>query len=257
MSESANDHVETLEDGHIYFLYRPRVEEHEPSGPDDLQQLYMVLSPTGKKSYRLAIIGREALPDPTREGHERYWGFVDAVTATPRELMDGLTEQTYQTKTRGTRHQPAARPAGEGVYALLRHDDHTHLAYALELPSDTGAVQTALNIADEASYVISVRNPEKGAPPRAQLPERQKADFPQRLMEVFHDRKFAEVDPPEFLDHEGAAFVMIAASESPEEELGIELDTDREDRASADIFNDLRLRKSEHPVEPLLKGDWA
>lgn len=138
----------------------------------------------------------------------------------------------------------------------MRHRDHTHLVYALELPSKTGAVQKAPHIEDEASYIITVRNPDKGAPPRAQLPREQEADFPKRLQKIFRDRKFAEVDPVDFLDFEGAAFIMVSASADPEQELGIDLDPDQETRTSADIFKDLALHKSEHPVEPLFEGEW-
>jgi hypothetical protein len=250
------DDVTVLEKGNIYFFYKPRVEEHEPSKQSDLQQFYMVLSPQGKRLYRMGVIGREQLPDPAKKGKARYWGFIDAVEKSGRKLAEGLTEDTYETKTRGTRDQPAARPAGEGVYQILRHGNHTHLIYALELPRKTGEVQDALNIEDEASYIISIRNPDKAAPPRAGLPQRDRAEYPKKLKQVFRDRKFADADPPDFLDHEGAEFLMIAASENPEEELGIHLDTDKETRDSADIFRDLRLHTSEHPIEPLFKGEW-
>lgn len=73
---------------------------------------------------------------------------------------------------------------------------------------------------------------------------------------MFGDRKFADVDPPDLLDHEGAEFLLLAAAEDPERELGIELDEAREQKAHARIFRDLRLHKSEHPVEPLFEGDW-
>ncbi|MCW8195490.1 hypothetical protein F6455_11890 [Proteobacteria bacterium 005FR1] len=256
MASKDGDDVQVLERGHIYFLYRPRVEEHEPSGQGDLQQFYIVLSPHGKKRYRLGVIGREKLPDPSASGKERFWGFIDAVESDGRKLVEGLTEETYQTKTRGTRHQPAARPAGEGKYQILRHGDHTHLIYALELPRKPGDVQKQLNIEEEGSYIISIRNPDKASPPLAGLPSRQQARFPKNLQRAFRDRKFADADPPEFLDHEGAEFVMIAAAESPREELGIHIETERESRDKADIFRDLHLHKSEHPIEPLFKGEW-
>jgi hypothetical protein len=256
MAKQEQEDVQVLERGHIYFLYRPRVEEHEPGGQRDLQQFYMVLSPHGEKTYRLAVLGREKLPDPSAKGKERYWGFIDAVESDGRALVEGLTEKTYETKTRGTRHQPAARPAGEGKYQVLRHGDHTHLIYALELPRKPGEVQHELNIEEEGSFIISIRNPDKGAPPRAGLSNRQQARFPKELKELFRDRKFADADPPDFLDHEGAEFLMIAASESPEQELGVHIDTDRETRDKADIFRDLHLHRSEHPTEPLFKGEW-
>lgn len=256
MARKQQHDVRTLENGHVYFLYRPRVEEHEPREQEDLQQLYMVLSPHGKKSYRLALIGREKMPDPENKGRGRYWGFIETVEHSGRKLAEGLTEETYETKTRGTRHRPAARPAGEGVYQIVRHDDHTHLVYALELPRKPGEVQEELNIEDEASYILSIRNPDSGAPPRAGLPKRERAEYPKKLEEAFRGRKFADADPPDFLDHEGAEFLMISASEDPEQELGIKLDRDKESRTSADIFRDLHVHKSETPVKPLFEGEW-
>src|SRR6266853_6356315 len=45
------------------------------------------------------------------------------------KVEDALDRQQYETKTRGERVRPEARRAGEGVYVLARHGDHTHLAY--------------------------------------------------------------------------------------------------------------------------------
>jgi hypothetical protein len=60
------------------------------------------------------------------------------------------------------------------------------------------------------------------------------------------------VEPPDFLDFEGTELLFIGATEDVSEELGLELETEDESEATAEIFNDLRLEKSEHPVEPLL-----
>ena len=40
-------------------------------------------------------------------------------------------------------------------------------------------------------------------------------------------------------------------------ELGIELEPQHEDLATARIFTDLQLEQSVHPLEPLVKGEWA
>src|SRR5690606_27537612 len=120
----------------------------------------------------------------------------------PRKIEKEFEGSSYRTKTRGERHEPPARPAGEGVYSLARHGDHTHLIYALELPKEPGEPQRQLRIEEEGSYIISVKNPEAPSPPRAGLSEDQKTDFPQKLQELFDGRKFLPVDPPDFLDHE-------------------------------------------------------
>lgn len=256
MAEESRSQVETLEQGHIYFFYRPRVEEKEPEGAEDVQRLSLVIHPYDKARYRLVQIGRRRLPDPEQGGRARFWGFVDSVANRPEKTEKALQERTYKTKTRGERHTPAARPAGEGVYRILRHDDHTHLVYALELPRKPAEVQQELNIEEDASYIISIKNPEAGSPRSAGLSEGQQAKYPKKLQEVFRGRKFSECDPPDFLDKPGTEFLLIRASEDMTDELGIRLDTDRETRSKADIFKDLKLDKAEHPLAPLFKGEW-
>ncbi|MEX0886041.1 MAG: hypothetical protein WD009_06335 [Phycisphaeraceae bacterium] len=249
--------VETLEGGHIYFIYRPRVEQEQVEDADDIQQLYMVLKPKGKGKYRLIVLGRRELPDISKRGRSRHWGYVDMVANRPKAVEEAFDEQHYETTTRGERVRPAGRPVGEGVYRIVRHGDHTHLIYGLELPAKPGEAQKALNIEAEASYIISIRNPEKPAPPSAGLPKKDRADLPRALQERFEGRQFFDADPPDFLNHEGVELLLISAAEDVKEELGIELDTDDESESTADVFNDLRMERSEHPVEPLLKGKWA
>ena len=249
--------VKVLERGHIYFFYRPRVDEQEAKGPADVRRFYMVLHPHGKRRYRLVIIGEKRLPAVTRAGDRKSWGFVEKVSSRAEGVEDELDPETYATKTRGERHVPAARPAGEGVYAIVRHDDHTHLAYALELPAKPGDVQRALNIGEEGSYIISVKNPEAPSPPGLGLDETRQPHFPKDLKATFRGRRFVAVDPPDFLDYEGAEILLIGASQDVYNELGVRLEAEHESAASAEIFKDLRLEKSLHPVTPLLQGKWA
>lgn len=257
MAHKQNDgNIQTLERGQIYFFYRPRVEEHDPHSTRDIQQLYMVLSPDGQKRYRLVILGRKKLPDPSQSGRGRFWGFIETVTSSPQSIERELEEQKYATKTRGERTRPAARPAGEGVYRILRHDDHTHLVYALELPRQPDEVQRELRIEEEASYIISIKNPEQGSPRAAGLSEEKQAAYPKILQKAFRDRKFVEADPPRFLDYEGTEFLLISASDDVSDELGVQLHTDREQETTADIFQDLKLDKDKHPLEPLFQGKW-
>lgn len=246
----------TLERGSVYFFYRPKVEEEDPGSLSELQRFYMVMSPEKRDRYRLAVIGRKRLPHPGRSGGARSWGFVDIVRKNPKSIAEELGGEVYGTKTRGQRHAPAARPAGEGVYRIVRHDDHTHFVYALELPKSTGEVQEDLRLEEQASYVISIKNPERGSPVAVGLGEDRQAKFSKKLMERFRGRRFSEADPPDFLDKQGAEFLLISASEDVKEELGITLETERESAASADIFKDLKVDKKARPTEPLFKGKW-
>jgi hypothetical protein len=244
---------EVVERGNIYFIYRPRVEETRPEGLDAIQQLHMVLAPEGRKLFRMINIGRKRLPDVSE--HERNWGFVEAVTKSGQEIEEGLRREEYATKTRGERTQPAARPAGEGVYALVRMDDTLHLAYELELPEKGGPVQKALNIAPKASFVLSVRNPEKGAPRTVGRGREDQPDYPKELQKEFRDRRFASEDP-RLLDYEGAEIILVGARSDPEKSYGVDLGAEDEDEGSAEIFKELRFAKSRHPVRPLLSGEW-
>lgn len=254
MAQDGNK-AEVLERGDIYFVYRPKVEEESPRGLDDVQRLYVVLSPEDERRYRLIAVGRKRMPE-IEDGNEQNWSFVEKVTREAGDIEEQLRGETYETKTRGERHQPPARPAGEGVYALTRHDDHTRLSYILELPEEPDEVQREMNIEEEASYVLSVKNPEKPAPRGAGLGEEREADYPKRLRERFEDRRFIPVDPPDFLDYEGAEVLLVGATGDLPEELGVELDPERETEDTAEIFEDLQMAKSRHPVEPLFGGEW-
>jgi hypothetical protein len=247
--------ADVLERGNIYFMYRPKVEQSSASGLEDVQRFFVILSPYGQQRYRLIVIGRKQLPEI--ESHrDRGWGFVEKVRHRAEDIEDDLDALTYPTKTRGERHLAPARPAGEGVYVLVRHDDHTHLAFALELPRKPGAVQHELNIPQEGSYIIAVKNPEQPAPPGVGLNGNEQAVLPRPLQQRFKGRRFVPVDPPTFLDQEGAELVIIGAGEDTSEELGVSLDPERETLETAEVFSDLRLERSQHPLQPLFEGKW-
>jgi hypothetical protein len=243
---------EVLESGEVFFFYRPRVGVTDVKDLSDVQRLFLVLRPDGAQRHRRMIVGRKRLPDP--DSHEREWAFVAEVTSDPAELRDDIERFEYETKTRGARVQPEARPAGEARYAIVDHDGHTHLAYWLELPREPGEAQRMLGIEREASYIVAVRNPDAPAPPGMGLSEHQRADFPAELRERFDGRRFVALNPPGFLDYPGAEVVLIGASSEASAELGIELDAQAERLEDAHIFEELRLHPEDLPVEPLEHG---
>ncbi|MCZ4090445.1 hypothetical protein [Sinorhizobium psoraleae] len=243
-----------LEEGDIFFLYRPRVEEEHPSSIGDVQRFEMVLRPHGGEKVRLLVVGRKRLPEAER--HERHWGFVEAIRHSAKGIEKELRERRYDTGTRGERRRPAARPAGEGVYAITLEDGQMHLSYALELPEKPGQVQKAFKIAPEASYALSIKNPEKGKPVNAGLREEDEADYPEKLQEEFRGRRFAREDVG-LLDFKGAEFILIGARSNPESEYGHDLGAEHENYEHAETIRRLRMVKSRHPVKPLLEGGWA
>ena len=244
---------QVLERGDIYFLYRPRVGTDEAHSLRDVERFYILLKPWRRHAYRLIIVGRKRLPDPGR--HDRFWAFVYRVFSDRKALNEELGERAYDTKTRGERKIGAVRPAAEGIYAIVRHGEHTHLAYVLELPRRQGAAERELNIKREASYVVAVRNPDSPRPANTGLDSDRDARFPKKLAEKFRGRRFIPIDPPEFLDYEGAELMLIGAAENAEEELGLEFKPDRENLHTADVLRDLKLPR-EIVREPLFEGEW-
>jgi hypothetical protein len=242
-----------IERGDVFFFYRPRVDTDEVDDLGDVQRFFLVLKPDGTHRFRRVVVGRKRLPDALR--HEREWAFVAEVADDPEELQDELTGQVYETKSRGVREQGAARPVGAGRYALVDHDGHTHLAYELERPHQPGPAQDTFGIRPEASYIIAVRDPRADAPPGTGLRPEQRAQYPPELLERFGGRRFAPVDVPELLDHEGAELVLIGAGEEVDPDLGIDLGAAAEHAAQADIFRQLRIRPEELPVDPLERGE--
>lgn len=249
MPERNGESPNVVERGDIFFLYRPRVDEDDPSGLPDVQRFFVVLRPDRGK-IRLLVVGRKRLPDASR--HERNWGFVAKVTKAPDEIEKDLREETYETKTRGEQRQPAARPAGEGRYVIAVMDGQMHLAYALEHPEHPAEVQQAFKIAPEASFALSVKNPEAGSPPGMGLGKDQEADYPERLQREFRGRRFEREDI-RLLDTEGAEFILVGARTDPEAAYGVDIEAGRH----PDILRELHMAKSRHPIRPLFEGRWA
>ncbi|KAJ3131353.1 hypothetical protein HDU90_008344 [Geranomyces variabilis] len=258
----------TLEKGQIYFFYRPKVELKGAHSLDEVQRFKIILLPTGGsaagKRNRIAVLSRKRLPHIARR--ERTWGFVEKATSDVQELDEFVKSEIYETKTRGTRHLEAMRPCGEGVYAIVEHNGHTHLAYALAMPETPSEVQKTFNIESQGSFIFSVKNPDSPSPPWAGLSGKSMASFPAQYMDLFRNRRFVPVNPASFLDSDHAEFLLIGANEDVAGELGEagqELMQDEEDEhkdvvklQDDKVFQDLQLEKSEFKAEPLF-GDWA
>ncbi len=76
-------------------------------------------------------------------------------------------------------------------------------------------------------------------------------------MEMFGDKRWIDVENSELLDYENTQLLLIGARKKDvEEELGIDIDEQKETQRSADIFKELKVRKNEVPLKPLLKGKF-
>ncbi len=247
---------DALERGDLFFFYRPDVDDEAPGGIVDVRRFHLVLRPEAGDLVRVITVGRKTLPGSGPDGGN-HWAFVDRVFRDPEQLKEALGATTYETETQGERHLPEARPAGEGVYALVRHGRDTVLAYALELPERPGEVQAAFGIEAQGRFVVSIKNPEIESPPGLGLDAGQRAELPDELLERFGARKWHPADPPAFLDHQGVELILIGGRVAPDDELGIELEPQPEDEANAEVFRDLHLDRSERTLRPLFEGKWA
>lgn len=216
--------------------------------------------------FRFIVMGKKILPDPSQKRGRPFWGFVELVTTRIEDVKDALKGKEYDTATRGHRHTEPARALAEGIYRILRHNPgkrmHTHLVYKLEYPpEDTkNEAQESLNVEREGSFLIQIKNPDDKKWDNRQfqgLQSKRRAAFPAHLQGQFGSRKFNPADPPDFLNYEGCEFLLIAASDDIEEELGLELKTEVENSHDPSCSDLVRTFGETASVRPLLEGSWV
>jgi hypothetical protein len=269
-NNTINNDAEILEQGDIYFFYRPKKGAEEVKGIEDVRRFFMVTAPekennnnnsTNKSQlYRLFVIGKKSLPEVRKteaRSSEKYWARVGGIFKDANELTKELTSDEF-------RKGDTARPVGEGKYAIIKHGNHAELAYILEMPKEPGEAQRELGIEKEASYIVSVINPRKPAassvedggkyPSTEEIPL-----YPDELLKEFGGNDiFVPLSKDlRFLDYQNAQILLTAARSGRDvikNDIGIEITEDDETQQSADIFNKLKLRKEKVPTRPLTEG---
>jgi hypothetical protein len=263
--------AEILEQGDIYFFYRPKKDAQEVKGIDDIRSFFMVTAPEKRRAgregeakedfstdssksqlYRLLVIGKKSLPEVRKteaRASEKYWARVGGIFKDANELTREILSDEF-------RRGDAARPVGEGKYAIVKHhQNHTELAYVLELPNEPGEAQKELGIEKEASYVISVINPK--IPKQSNLPSTDEPPkYPQEVLNEFNETEnFVSLSKDtKFIDFQNAQIILIGAREGRDvikNEIGIEI---KEEQSSPDIFDKLKLRREQVPIRPLTEG---
>jgi hypothetical protein len=257
---------EVIEHGDLFFFYRPKIDAKEVKDVEDVQRFYMVTAPekngkaiSNKQMYRLFLIGQKQMPEIVEgkaTSKEMNWALNIFTTSNPEDIRKELLPAEYTTETRGTRRVGAAVPAGEGKYSIVKHNNHTELAYILELPNTPGPMQREFEIKKEASYIISIKNPDVKVPGYAAFSdENRKPDYPKHLREKFGNRRWIDVEDPNLLNYENTQLLLIGArKEHVEEELGIDIDEQKETERSADLFKELKIRKEQIAVKPFIQG---
>ncbi len=276
--------AEVLEKGDIFFFYRPKTKIVDGSGDvksiEDIRRFFMVTATTtaanteneqqqqfdgtnGKtpkeeesQRYRLFVIGKKSLPEiRTSEARrsERYWAKVGGIFENPQELTSELLSDEF-------RKGDAARPVGEGKYAIVKHQDHAELAYVLEMPEEPGEAQRELGIEKEASYIVSIINPKVPVPagyPSSEEPP----NYPESILKEFGENEnfISLARDLRFINFQNAQMILVGAREGRdviEKEFGVDIQEEKETVHSADIFSKLKIEKDKVPTKPLIEGKF-
>jgi hypothetical protein len=244
------DAGEVLEQGDVFFLYRPKVDVEHVGSLDDVQGLYLVLEPDGDGPLRRVEVGRKALPPPGWAGRRHGWAFVAEVTRRAADLGEQTAAEAYETKTRGRRVQGEDRPLAEGRYALVRRGEDVVWEYALDTPREPGPPQEATGVLAERAFAVSVKDPTNQTRGQRAPTSGRTEPLPDELQSRFAGRRFVALDPPAFLDHEGVELLLMPAGDA-EDDVAVAPD------GQVDLFDELAVDADALPTEPLERGEWA
>jgi DNA-binding PadR family transcriptional regulator len=274
MSEKVD--VKILEQGDIFFFFRPKVSATDIKSIDDVRRFYMVLcpeeeqkiidgtnndtNPKEKKIYRLFIIGKKSLPEIRKteaSSSVRFWAQVGGIFYDPQNLVEDLTADEYK-------KGDTARPVGEGKYAIIEHQNHAELAFILEMPQEIGEAQKELGIQKEASYIITVINPYKPVSEGYTTAEAERPKYPEDIQKHLNktDGKFIPLSQNlTLINYQNAQIILIGAREGKDvikQEIGLDIETKegKENLSSADIFTKLKIRKEQVPIKPIIEGKF-
>ncbi|MBV9668152.1 MAG: hypothetical protein JO327_08480 [Nitrososphaeraceae archaeon] len=106
-NNSSGMDADILEQGDIYFFYRPKKAAEEVKGIEDVRRFFMVTAPeqennnNSKKNqlYRLFVIGKKSPPEIRKteaRASERYWARVGGIFRDPNELTKELFSDEFR-----------------------------------------------------------------------------------------------------------------------------------------------------------------
>ena len=260
-SQHQQNQTEILEYGDIYFFYRPKVRSEKVKSIEDVRRFFMITaseqrannSNSDNQIYRLFVVGKKSLPTIRKSearASERFWARIGGVFKNANELTKELLSDEF-------RRGDAARPVGEGKYALVKYQNHAEIAYILELPKEPGEAQKELGIEKEASYIISVINPNHPTPTGYPSAE-ESPKYPEKILKEFDKNgNFVSLSKDtDFINYQNAQVILIGAREG-KDELSKEFGVDIEEQVSGksmDIFKKLNIKRGQISTKPLTEG---
>jgi hypothetical protein len=265
-----------LEEGLIYFFYRPRIGLEHVQDVRHAGKLYILLAPGASDerpvanahiTKRLLICGRKKMPSIDQK--ERNFCHVKLVTTEIDKVKAKLAAKDKRVGER-IQHKDIARPCGEGIYCITEQDDISYLAYWLSAPAEPGPVQNAFNIVTTGSYVIALRQPirnERGPHPTRQPIELQRELIKETSLskeQQIYGRKWAKLRL-EGLQIEGTEILLAGAFRGVEKLGNAAAELKRRHReesrkyVSEILERDLRMRweRVKDKVQPLAAGLWV
>src|SRR5919108_3138409 len=82
-----------IEQGDVFFFYRPKVGAEEVEGVKDVQRFYMIPSPEHSNKYRLFLVGQKQLPEIVEgksTSEEKNWALNILTTSNPDDIHNEL-----------------------------------------------------------------------------------------------------------------------------------------------------------------------
>jgi len=242
-----------LEKGHIHFFYRPKVDVKEAHSLHDVQRLNVLLIPT-EGSMRLLKIPSKILPNIQK--HERKLAIIKKVADDIDSIVSELASKKYETKKR-EKVIEAARFFASGIYALIRHKDHSHLAYVLEFPQKISDLHQSFNLDHEGSFIVAVKSPNNPTFYKGKSPL-----YPIHVKKLFKKNKKWCPLTPVLMNYPGTEIILIGAQNDLAKELpgpGEYLEDEAEKEAICTncekLSKSLHLQKQHIPMDPI-KGKW-
>lgn len=182
--------------------------------------------------------------------------FVAGGKVATKDIQGLLAANTYQTKTRGQRTTPTARPMGEGVYSIVSTNGSTSLSYMLTKPDEVGDVQKVFGLSDQGTFTVSTKNPESNASGN-QLPGN--AKFAPDLQEEFGSRAWLPLNA-KHLEYDDCGLLLIGhQSDQVKDESDVLEELHKEDESRenfSQVFEDLGLSLKDYQSKPLM-GEFA